>query len=251
VFAAFAAEEAGRIGSRHYVEQGVPFPTAGIRAVVNLDTVGRLFDRKVSILGTGTTTEWQHIFRGSSFVTGVESRNVPHSAEASDQMSFIEKGIPGVQIFTQAHLDYHRASDTAEKIDGAGLVKVATLVKEAVAYLAEREEPLTVTIETATAETASPSAAAAPSGRKVRFGTIPDFAFQGPGAKIDSVTPGSPAEKAGLRQGDVLVRIGDRQLEGLRDFSEALKALEAGQAVQATVLRDGEEITVSVTVEAR
>ncbi len=186
VFVAFAAEEAGRIGSRHYVDQGAPFPTAGIRAVVNLDTVGRLFDQKVSILGTGTATEWQHIFRGSSFVTGVESRNVPQSAEASDQMSFIEQAIPGVQIFTQAHLDYHRATDTAEKIDPAGLVKVATLVKEAVAYLAEREEPLTVTIE-ATA----------------------------------------------------------------RDFSEALKSLAAGDTVQTTVLREGEQITVPVTVEAR
>ncbi|MCP4202342.1 MAG: M20/M25/M40 family metallo-hydrolase [bacterium] len=251
VFVAFAAEEAGRHGSRHHVEQGAPFPTAGIRSVINLDTVGRLFDQKVSILGTGTADEWQHIFRGSSFVTGVESRNVPHSAEASDQMSFIDKGIPGVQIFTQAHGDYHRPGDTAEKVDGPGLVKVATLVKEAVAYLAEREDPLTVTIDSTAVETAPDSGAAAPSGRKVRFGTIPDFAFQGPGARIDSVAPGSPAEKAGLRQGDILVRIGERQIGSLQDFSEALKALGAGETVRATVLREGEEITVPVTVEAR
>jgi aminopeptidase N len=251
VFVAFAAEEAGRVGSRHFAEQGAPFPTADIRAMVNLDTVGRLLDQKVSILGTGTADEWQHIFRGASFVTGVESRNVPSSAEASDQMSFIEKGVPAVQIFTQAHLDYHRATDTADKVDAAGLVKVATLVKEAVAYLAERPEPLTVTIAGTAAETAAPAPAAAPAGRKVRFGTIPDFAFQGPGAKIDSVAPGSPAEKAGLRQGDVLVRIGEREIASLKDFSEALKTLEAGETVQATVLREGVEVTVPVTVEAR
>ncbi len=251
VFVAFAAEEAGMLGSRQYVEQGVPFPTAGIRAVVNLDTVGRLFDQNVSVLGTGTATEWQHIFRGSSFVTGVDSRNIPGSAEGSDQLSFIEKGVPGVQIFTQAHLDYHRAGDTVEKIDGAGLVKVATLVKEAVAYLAEREEPLTVTIEAAAPEVAEKPPAAGPSGRRVRFGTIPDFAFQGPGARIDSVSPGSPAEKAGLRQGDVLIQIGELTVGNLREFSAALKTLEPGQTVQATVLRDGEELTVSVTVEAR
>jgi hypothetical protein len=251
VFVAFTAEEAGRIGSRHYVEQGAPFPTSGIRAMINFDTVGRLFDQKVSILGTGTADEWQHIFRGSSFVTGVPSRNVPHSAESSDQTSFIDKGIPGVQIFTQAHLDYHRPSDTAEKIDTAGLVKVATLVKEAVTYLAEREDPLTVTIEATTAETAPTAPAAQTSGRKVRFGTIPDFGFQGPGAKIDSVTPGSPAEKAGLEQGDIIVRVGEIQIGDLRSFSEALKTLTVGETVETAVLRDGEEITVSVTVEAR
>ncbi len=251
VFVAFAAEEAGRVGSRRYVELGKPFPTAGIRAVVNLDTVGRLFDQPVSVLGTGTATEWQHIFRGSSFVTGVESRNVPESAEASDQMSFIEVGIPGVQLFTKAHLDYHRASDTADKVDGAGLVKVATLVKEAVAYLAEREEPLTVTIAGAAAGAEAEPPAAAPSGRRVRFGTIPDFAFQGQGARIDSIAPGSPAETAGLRPGDVLVRIGELPIASLRDFSAALKTLEPGQTVEATVLREGEEITVAVTVEER
>jgi hypothetical protein len=251
VFVAFTAEEAGRIGSRHYVEQEAPFPTSSIRAMINFDTVGRLFDQKVSILGTGTADEWQHIFRGSSFVTGVPSRNVPHAAESSDQTSFIEKGIPGVQIFTQAHLDYHRPTDTAEKVDIAGLVKVATLAKEAVVYLGEREDPLTVTIEAATTETAPTAPAAPTSGRRVRFGTIPDFAFQGPGAKIDSVTPGSPAEKAGLQQGDIIVRVGDRQIDDLRAFSEALKTLSVGEAVETTVLRDGEEITVSVTTEAR
>ena len=251
VFVAFTAEEAGRAGSRGYVERGGPRPTDGIRAVVNLDTVGRLGDQKLSILGTGTADEWQHIFRGASFVTGVESRNVPGSAEGSDQLSFIERGIPGVQIFTQAHLDYHRPGDTADKIDAAGLVKVATLVKEAVAYLAEREDPLTVTIEGTTPEGGAGPPPQAQSGRRVRFGTVPDFAFQGPGARIEGVTPGSPAEKAGLRPGDVLVRIGETEIAGLREFSAALKALEPGQTVAATVLREGEEITVSVTVEAR
>ena len=251
VFAAFTAEEAGRHGSRRYVEVGAPFPTEGIRAVVNLDTVGRLFDQPVSILATGTADEWQHIFRGSSFVTGVESRNVPGTEEASDQMSFIEKGIPGVQLFTRAHLDYHRPTDTADKVDGAGLVKVATLVKEAVAYLADREEPLTVTIEGASAGEAGRPPAGPATGRRVRFGTIPDFAFQGPGAKIDSVTPGSPAAAAGLRAGDVLVRIGERRIDSLRDFSDALKNLEPGQAVEAVALREGQEVMFTVTVEAR
>jgi S1-C subfamily serine protease len=167
-------------------------------------------------------------------------------------MSFIEVGIPGVQIFTSAHADYHRPSDTADKVDTAGLVKVATFVKEAVTYMGGREEPLTVKISAA--DPGQETAAASPgpsSGRRVRFGTIPDFAFQGPGVRIESVAPESPAAKAGLQAGDILVRIESQELADLRGYSDVLKTLEPGQTVTATVLREGEELEVSVTVEAR
>jgi hypothetical protein len=252
VFVAFSGEEAGRAGSKHFVASPSPFSLEGVRGVINLDTVGRLFDGQVSVLGTGTADEWQHIFRGSSFVTGVKSRNVPESAEASDQMSFIEAGIPGVQIFTSAHADYHRPSDTADKVDTAGLIKVATFVKEGVTYMAGREEPLTVKISAADPEQETPTASPGPSsGRRVRFGTIPDFAFQGPGVRIESVAPESPAAKAGLQAGDVLLRIEGQELADLRGYSDVLKTLEPGQTVTATVVRDGEELEVSVTVEAR
>ncbi|MGB3565435.1 MAG: PDZ domain-containing protein, partial [Thermoanaerobaculia bacterium] len=207
---------------------------------------------QVSVLGTGTADEWQHIFRGSSFVTGVKSRNVPESAEASDQMSFIEAGIPGVQIFTSAHADYHRPGDTADKVDTAGLVKVATFVKEGVTYMSGREEPLTVTITGTDREKGTATGPRGPSsGRRVRFGTIPDFAFQGPGVRIESVAPGSPAERAGLQGGDILIRIEDQEVADLRVYSDILKTLEPGQTVTATVLREAEEIALSVTVEAR
>ena len=130
VFVAFTGEEAGLVGSKYYTEHAGRFPLAGIEGVINLDTVGRLGDQKVTVIGTGTATEWQHIFRGASFVTGVESRNIPESVQGSDQVSFIQKGVPAVHIFTSAHLDYHRPSDTADKIDGPGLVKVATFTQE-------------------------------------------------------------------------------------------------------------------------
>jgi uncharacterized iron-regulated protein len=248
VFAAFAAEEAGRLGSRHYVEHP-RFPLDEILGVVNLDTVGRLGDGEVAVLGTGTADEWQHIFRGASWVTGVPSRNVPASAEGSDQWSFIEKGVPGVQIFTRAHADYHRPGDTADKVDGAGLVKIATLVKEAVVYLGEREEPFTVTI--AAAEPAERAAAPPAQGRRVLFGSVPDFGYPGPGVKLTGVGAGSPAEKAGLAEGDVLLRLDDREIADLRAFSEILKTLTPGQTVTAAVRRGEQELAVEVTLEAR
>jgi hypothetical protein len=255
VFIAFSAEEAGHLGSKHFVEHPEPFSLEGLRGVINIDTVGRLGDGVVSILGTGTADEWQHIFRGSGFVTGVQSRNVPASAEGSDQWSFIQQGIPGVQIFATAHEDYHAPGDTVERLDGAGLVKVATLVKEAVVYMGEREEPLTVTIE-GTPEKAAAEAPAAggqrpSSGRRVRLGTVPDFAFTGEGVRVSSVVPDSPAAAAGLREGDILVRIDEAPIADLQGYAGVLRTLEVGQTVLLTIVREGAETVVSATLEAR
>ncbi len=249
VFAAFTGEESGLIGSRYYAAHPEPFGLDGLRAVVNLDTVGRLFDQKLTVLGAGTADEWQHIFRGIGWVTGVETRMVSAAAEGSDQQAFIEKGIPAVQIFSQAHLDYHQPSDTVAGIDAAGLVKVATAVREALVYLAERPEPLTVTIEGQSG--AAPSAPSAGGGRRVRFGTVPDFAFEGDGVRLDGIVPASPAANAGLGEGDVIVRMNGQEVTDLRGYAEILRQLEPGQTVEVVYLRDGEKRTVTVIVEAR
>jgi hypothetical protein len=249
VFVAFTGEESGLQGSRHYVEHP-PFPLEKTIGVINLDTVGRLHDKKVSVLATGTATEWQHIFRGAGFTTGVEGRMIPESLESSDQKSFVERGVPAVQIFTDPHPDYHRPSDTVDKLDAAGLVKVATFVREAIAYLGERAEPLTVTI-------AAKGTPMAPSGpppggqRRVSLGTIPDFGHPGPGVKLSGVTPGSPAEKAGLREGDVILQVNGADVADLAGFSAILKALEPGQTVKVIAERAGLKLAVDVTATVR
>jgi len=260
IFAAFTGEEAGRLGSKYYADHP-SFPLNKMEGVINLDTVGRLGTQKLTALATGTAAEWQHIFRGASFVTGVESRNVPESLESSDQMSFIEKGVPAVQIFTAAHADYHRTTDTLDKIDLAGLAKVASFVKEGIVYLAERPEPLTNTIKQAAG--APTDAAAAPASgqpaagtqpgtaRRVSFGTVPDFAFEGPGVKVSGTVPDSPAAKAGIREGDTLLSIAGKPLANLQGFSDVLRTLSAGQTVQVVISRDGKPQTVSVTLAER
>jgi hypothetical protein len=260
VFVAFAGEESGLLGSKHYVEHPA-FPLEKTIGVINVDTVGRLFDKKVSVIATGSASEWQHIFRGAGFVTGVEGRMIPEALESSDQKSFIDKGVPAVQIFTDPHPDYHRPGDTADKIDGPGLVKVATFVKEGIVYLGERDQPLTNTI--ASMKGAAPAAAApvAPAGgppagatgqgRRVSFGTMPDFAFAGPGVKVAGVTPGSPAEKAGVKEGDVLLKVGDEDVANLQGFSGILRGLTPGQTVKVVLSRGGQEQTLDVTVAER
>lgn len=260
MFIAFSAEEAGLKGSAYYVEHP-RMPLDQVIGVINLDTVGRLGNDKISVLGTGTSSEWQHIFRGAGFVTGVENRLIPDSMQSSDQMSFIRKNVPGIQLFTAAHGDYHRTTDTADRIDAAGLVKVAAFAREGIAYLAERETPLTNTI--APALLSSPATAAAPAagpgsappaqaqGRRVSFGSVPDFAFTGPGVRAGGVVAGSPAEKAGLKEGDIMVKLDAVEMTDLKAFSEFLKTAKAGQVVAVSAVRDGKPIMLSVTLVER
>jgi membrane-associated protease RseP (regulator of RpoE activity) len=190
---------------------------------------------------------------------------IPEALESSDQKSFIDKGVPAVQIFTDPHADYHRPGDTADKIDGPGLVKVATFVKEGIVYLGERAQPLTNTIASmkgaggASAPTTSaagasagePPQAGAGQGRRVSFGTMPDFAFAGPGVKVAGVTPGSPAEKAGVMEADVLLKVDGKDVADLRGFSNILRGLAPGQTVEVVLSRGGHEQTLEVTVAER
>ena len=126
------------------------------------------------------------------------------------------------------------------------------MVKEAVVYLAGREEPLTVKIEGLTAGPSSGPPAGGPSGgRRVRFGTVPDFAFQGPGVRVSEVSEGSPAEKAGVMAGDTLLAIDGQEVADLRTYSQILRSLEPGQTVEAKVMRESEEVVLQVTVEKR
>jgi hypothetical protein len=258
VFLAVTGEEAGRLGSKRWVAGPSSRDAKKTLAAVNLDTVGRLGAGKLQVLGTGTAGEWIHAVRGATWVTGVETKAVPETLESSDHVSFVEAGVPAVQLFTGAHTDYHRPSDTAERVDVPGLAKVAAVAKELVSWLAGREQPLAVSIP----KTEGPAhgAAAAPGpggpagsmpGRRVSFGTVPDFAFEGPGVRVEAVVPGSPAEKAGVAAGDVLLGLDGRPVAGLRDYAERLRAMAPGQAVRATFARDGKEIDLVVTLAER
>ena len=251
VFVAFTAEEAGLKGSRYYAEHPQPVPLEGIIGVVNLDTIGRLEEQDISIFGAGTATEWPHIFRGVSFTVGVGSKSITTPMAASDQQAFIDKGIPGVQISTGANLDYHRPTDTADKIDDIGLVKIATFVKETVTYLAERPEELTATLDGQTGLLPQRKAAGENQRRRVSVGTVPDFAFAGPGVRVVEIVPDSPAAVAGIQAGDVLLEMAGQPIESLQAYTDLLKTLSAGQSVPATIERDGNPIIVNVTPTSR
>ncbi len=262
LFLAVTGEEAGRLGSKRWVAGPSSRSAAGTLAAVNLDTVGRLGSGKLQVLGTGTAGEWIHAVRGATWVTGVETKAVPETLESSDHVSFVEAGIPAVQLFTGPHVDYHRPSDTAEKVDVPGLAKVASVTKELVSWLSGRAEPLTVSIAPkgtggAPSATGAPATGPAPPGtaastaRRVSFGTMPDFSFEGPGVKVEGVVPGSPAEKAGVKPGDIVLKLDGTDVASLRDFSERLKGMTPGQVVKATLRRGGKDLEVPVTLVER
>jgi hypothetical protein len=250
IFVAFTGEESGLLGSKRYAAAESPWPASQAIGMVNLDTVGRLFGGKILVLGSNSASEWIHIVNGAGYVTGAPVEAVMSDPGGSDQKSFIEIGVPAVQVFTGAHADYHKAGDTADKIDGPGLVKVAAVTRELVAYLAERDKPLTSTLSSATG---APAAAAAPSTgeRRVSLGTVPDYAFAGPGVRITGTTPGSPAEKAGLKAGDVLVKLGGSMIGSMREFSDVLKLFAPGATVTVTYQRDGQTHAAEVTLVGR
>ncbi len=259
VFAAFAGEEAGRRGSRHYLEQGGAYPPEKIMGALNLDTVGRLGSGKILVLGGSSAREWVHIVMGCGYVTGVPAELVQQELDSSDQASFHEWGAPAVQLFTGPHADYHRPTDTPDKVDVPGLVKVAAFTREAIRYLAERTEPLTKVApkppaekqETGPPAPAGPPPAGEGTSRRASLGTMPDFTYSGTGVRVASVTGGSPAAQAGLQPGDVIVELAGQAVADLKAYAAALRAHQPGEAVVVTFLRGEERRTVTVTLGAR
>ena len=258
VFAITSAEEHGAIGARALVEsmgEAAPF------ACLNLDSVGRLSSGRLYVLNASSAREWRFIMMGVGYTTGVDVAIVPEPLDASDDMACLDAGIPAIQLFTGPHTDYHKPSDTADKIDDDGLAEVAEAAWQVVDYLAQRPDPLSVSLELGLRGKPEPSrhpggghpGGGHPGGqagaRKVSLGTMPDFAFAGPGVRVQEVREGSPAAEAGIQAGDVLLAVGDTQLQGLRDLSAALKGHSAGDTVTVRVQRGDDALDLSATLE--
>jgi len=247
VFVAFTLEENGLVGSKYYVKNSKRFPVKKVIGNLNLDTIGRLGENKLLVLNTSSAREWRFIFMGAGYVTGVDAEMVTQELDASDQMSFIKAGVPGVQFFSGANHDYHRPSDTIDKIDAAGMVKVATFVCESILYLAERKEPLSF-------KGIQKSATKMPKQQGTRSattGSMPDFTYSGTGVKIGALSPDSPAAKAGLQKGDVIVKLGEFNVTNLRDYSTALKNFSPDDKVKLIYKRNDIEHKTEITLIAR
>jgi len=246
IFVAFTGEESARKGSKHYIAHLQRYRKEQIMGMLNIDTAGRLDKNRLLILGTGSAKEWGHIFKRASLMAGVVVEMVSEELDSSDQKSFQEAGIPAVQFFSGPHLDYHKPTDTADKINAGGLTKVASVAKEVIEYLASRRDPLTATIISDRETQSEPE-----KERKVSFGIIPDFGYSDEGCRISGVVQGSSAEKGGLREGDIITGINSKTVHKLKDISDILKSLNPGDKVFISFLREGKEMTAETELKER
>ena len=241
LFIAFTGEERGLLGSGHYAANAV-LPLSDTVAMVNLDMVGRLVDDKVIVHGTGTGTGLEELVDRLVAAHGFTVAKEPGGFGPSDHASFYAKKVPVLHVFTGSHGDYHRPSDTAEKINVAGMERIAALVVDVVRDLASRPD------RPAYVEVAAP--AFARGGDRPYFGSIPDFGNPGNGYSISGVAKDSPAATGGLQGGDRIVRLGASVIAGLEDFDSALRKHKGGDTVPVVVVRDGAEVTLDVTLGA-
>ena len=240
VFIAFTAEERGLVGSAYYVRHPlVPLETTV--AMLNMDMVGRLKDNKLIVYGTGAAAEFDSLIDEFNEKYGFEITKRPTGFGPSDHATFYGKKIPALHFFTGTHPDYHRPTDDVDKINVAGMQRIAQMVTDLAVHLANDDERPTYQATRRSQRTRG--------GDRPYFGSIPDFAQDAPGYALSGVAKESPAEKAGIRGGDVIVRFGESKITNLEDFDSALRKYKAGDKVKVVVLRDGKQQTFEVTLD--
>ena len=246
VFVLFSGEELGILGSQHFVGNA-PFAIDRAQAMLNFDMVGRLRADRLIVYGTGTAQELPALL-DSANASGLRLSKVPDGYGPSDHSAFHARGLPVLHFFTDLHDDYHRASDDVEKIDFAGLERVVDYA-EAVARRVADGPRLTPVRTAAPAPVAGSSRSG---GSGTWFGSVPDMgAGDVPGLRLTGVTPGSPADRAGVKAGDVVVEFGGVAVTDLYTYTDALRARQPGDEVTVVVLRGGERLALRVTLGRR
>ena len=257
MFIAFSGEELGLLGSGAYTKTpSVPLSTTV--AMLNMDMIGRLVNGSLFVGGVGTSPAWKPLLEklnGTMNPTASTPGNGSGSRfqklsfgedgfGPSDHQSFYVRDIPVLFFFTGTHDDYHKPSDTADKINVDGLKKVAEFVREIAVSVAN--EPQRIAFTKVKVEQR-------PTGRgfRVYLGTVPNYSDQDDGLKLDGVRPGSPAEKSGLRAGDIVIKLGKMPIKNVYDYTYALGEMRGGEEVEAVIRRDGKEMTVKITPEKR
>lgn len=245
VFAAFSAEELGIVGSSYYAKVP-PISLQGTVAMVNLDMIGRLTHRTLYVFGIKTGQEFAALIEEVNRDHGLTLKLGAGGYGPSDHTSFYARKVPVIFFFTGPHADYHRPSDTVDKINGEGLADVTRLVYQVTDRLANRPAPVTYV------EVQEPPPTGGGRGYGAYFGSIPDFGSQEEtGIRLSGVRPGSPAEKAGLQGGDVLVQMAGVRVKNLHDLVFVLRSKRAGDTVEVVFVRNGQEIRSTTTLERR
>jgi len=245
LFMNFAGEELGLLGSAAWVKSPTR-PLEKAVAMVNMDMIGRIRDDKVFIGGVGTGSTFKGILEGAQKETSFKVEYSAGGYSSSDHTSFVSKKIPVLFFFSGLHSDYHKPSDTWDKINAPSAARLLDLVENVAIQLANADERPTFQV---VAEEKPPGGGG--TGYGPYFGSIPDFGQEVAGVKFSDVKPNSPAAKAGLKAGDILVQFGDKPIKNLYDFTDALRRSKVGDVVEVKVMREGQPMTASVKLEQR
>jgi len=243
VFVAFTGEELGLLGSDHFVEEFAASPDATL-AMVNMDMVGRLSEGKLAAFGAETATEFPTLLDSLNQSYHFELAASGDGYGRSDQQSFYAKDIPVLHFFSGTHEDYHRTTDDAERINYEGLARIAGFVADLTWNLATREGSLTFV-------DAEPPQQQVAGGYGAYLGTIPDMTESPDGVRLTGVRAGSPAEQAGIMAGDVIIAIGDIEVNDLYDMTDALRSFRPGDTTVIRVRRQDQEVELSATFGSR
>ena len=244
VVAWWSGEEEGDLGSAYFAGH-MPFPAESVSAYLNFDMVGRLHERRLAALGVRTAPEWQGLLDSANAGVHLDVHASGDGWGASDHASFTPKHIPVLHFFTDLHSDYHRPSDDADKINADGIVQVSDLGAALTREIAYRADRLTWV------DLPPPAPRVASDRPRPSLGTIPDMTDEPGGVRLSGVRAGSPADSAGMREGDILIGLGDATIANLDDFQSALQAHSAGDRVEVRYKRGDQIIRVMVTLAAR
>jgi len=267
VFIAFSGEEEGLIGSNYYVNHPV-VPLANTVAMINMDMIGRLKVRNLIVGGVGTAQEWRSLIESENTTSKpAGSRDVqavlkisgePIAATnpnanftltlnedgygPSDHSSFYSKQVPVLFFWTGTHNDYHKPSDTAEKINYEGETRIVSFVANIIRDIDKNDKRPTYTVAKSDSQGRS-------TGFRVYLGTIPNYADSNDGLLLDGVRDDSPAAKAGIKAGDKIVKLAGRDVKNVYDYTYALGEMEAGKEYEVELIRGGQRMTLKITPE--
>lgn len=259
IFIAFGGEEEGLLGSRFYVNNPV-FPLEKTIAMINMDMIGRLNENKLTVGGIGTANEWKDLIEKSNPRRVIDTSDAQRASMSlvpyfrlqlnedgfgpSDHSSFYGKQIPVLFFFTGTHLDYHKPTDTADKINYEGLEMVMNYVAEIVRAIDQNPNKPTYKV-------APSSSTGGRTSFNVTIGVIPGYGDSNDGMPLDGVRDGSPAAIAGLKAGDKIVKFAGKEVKNVQDYTKILGELEADKEYEIEVIRGTERLIFKVKPAAR
>ncbi len=248
IFIAFTGEESGLLGSAHFVARGA-IPASSMKAMLNMDMVGRLGNNPLIVYGVDTAQEWRGLLEPAAAARAVPLATRGEGYGPSDHTSFYSRDVPVLHFFTNVHGDYHQPGDDWQKIDADGLERIAGIVGDLTTRLAAASPALTLV--RGAGEPPAQAGEGQTRGYGTWLGSVPDFTPVERGVLLSGVTPGSPADQAGLAAGDILVGLGTHEVTDLQGLTDALRAHSPGDRVEVRYLRSGQELRVTLTLGSR